>query len=358
MRPATGSRAPASVTFVDDFDPLREEWARLATAGGNVFGTWEWNDLWWRDYGGDRALRIAVLREEAEITAIVPLFLWARRPLRILRLIGHGHGDRLGPICRDDAQTAAAALRLALDAGPHDVFIGDWVAGDRDWGRVLGGRVVRRTGYPILRLPASWDEFLGAQSPRFRKSARSHWNRLERNHEVGFRYADAATLEQDLDDAFRLHHARFGDHTRCNYCGEHEPFQRAFAALALERGWLRLLFLEVDGEAVCFEHGFAYEGAYFAYQAGRDPAWDRHSVGFVLELETIRRALEAGIGEFRFLGGEEDYKYRYPTEDPRLETVAVPGTARGRVAAAALAAVWRFPVGEAVVRRIGSARPD
>ena len=197
-----------------------------------------------------------------------------------------------------------------------------------------------------------------SRRPQDRLPARNQRNRLEGNHEVGYRYADAATLEQDLDDAFRLHRARFGAHTRCNYCGEHERFQRAFAARALERGWLRLLFLEVDGGPVCFEHGFAYERAYFAYQGGRDPAWDRQSVGFVLELETIRRAIEARAEEFRFLGGEEDYKYRYRTEDPRLETVAAPGTGRGRVAVAALAAMWRSGIGEALVRRVGSARPD
>jgi CelD/BcsL family acetyltransferase involved in cellulose biosynthesis len=173
---------------------------------------------------------------------------------------------------------------------------------------------------------------------------------------VSYRYAGAETLERDLDAAFRLHRARFGKHTACNYCGAHEPFQRAFAALALERGWLRLLFFELDGEPVSFEHGFLFERAYFAYQAGRDRAWDRHSVGSLVELETIRAAIEAGAAEYRFLGGEEGYKYRFPTEDPRLETVVAGGTHRGRVAATALAALWRLPPGEALVRRIGTAR--
>ena len=354
LRPPTRSRAPASVTFVDGVASLREEWERLAAAGGNIFGTWEWNDLWWRHYGRGRSLRVAVVGED-DVTAIVPLFVWSKRPLRILRLIGHGHGDRLGPVCGDGAEDA---LMLALGAEPHDVFVGDWVGGDRRWAHVLGGRVVRRTGYPILELPDAWDAFLAAQSQRFRKSARNYRNRLERNHEVTYRHSDADSLDRDLDHAFRLHRARFGEHTQCNYCGEHEPFQREFAALALERGWLRLLFLDIDGQPVCFEHGFLFQDAYFAYQAGRDLAWDRHSVGFVLELETIRRALEAGATEYRFLGGEEDYKYRFPTEDPRLETVAVPGTRRGRVAVAALATAWRVRLGEAVVRRIGSARPS
>jgi CelD/BcsL family acetyltransferase involved in cellulose biosynthesis len=352
---------PASaprVDLVERLDFLREDWTRLAAASGNVFATWEWNELWWRHYGRGRALRVAVSqRDDDEIDAIVPLFLWSRRPFRIVRLLGHGHGDLLGPICRhDDAETAAFALRNALAAEPYDVFVGDWVAGDRDWAGVVGGRVVRTTGYPVLRYAdGSWDEFLGSKGQSFRKRARHRRNRLARGHEVSYRYADSVTLELDLDVSFRLHRARFGQHT-CNFCGDHEGFQREFARIALERGWLRLLLLEVDGEPVSCEHGFFFENVYFSYQGGRDPAWDRESVGFLVELESMRRALEEGAGEYRFLGGEESYKYRFATEDPRLETVVAPATGRGRVAAAAMNAAWHLPAGEAVLRRIGSAR--
>jgi CelD/BcsL family acetyltransferase involved in cellulose biosynthesis len=349
----------SSVEVVDRLDSLRGDWTRLAEASGNIFATWEWNELWWRRYGRGRKLRVAASRrDDDEIDAIVPLFLWSRRPLRILRLIGHGHGDLLGPICGpDDPETAERALRLALGAEPYDIFIGDWVAGDRNWAGVLGGRVVRKTGYPILRCPdGSWDELLPTQSQRFRKSLRQHRNRLERDHEVSYRYADSATLEGDLDAAFRLHRARFGEH-QCNFCGDHEAFQREFAALALERGWLRLLLMEVDGRPVCFKYGFFFGNAYFAYQSGRDPAWERESVGFLLEVESIRRTLEEGA-DYRFLGGEEHHKYRYPTEDPRLETIAAPASGRGHVAAAAIDALWRLPAGKRVLRRIASARAD
>jgi CelD/BcsL family acetyltransferase involved in cellulose biosynthesis len=353
----TRPEGSARVEVVDRLDSLQDDWIRLAAASRNIFATWEWNELWWGHYGRGRELRVAVWRRgDGKVDAIVPLFMWSRRPLRILRLIGHGHGDRLGPIClEDDAETAKRALRLALAGEPYDIFVGDWVGGDRDWAGVLGGRVVRRTGYPILRWPdGSWDELLAAQSQRFRKTLRQSRNRLERGRDVRYRYADAASLERDLDAAFRLHRARFEEHP-CNFCGDHEAFQREFAAVALERGWLRLLLLEVDGEPVGCKYGFLFENSYFAYQSGRDPNWGRESVGFLLDAESIRRTLEEGA-DYRFLGGEENHKYRYPTEDPRLETVAAPASTRGRVAAAAVDALWRLPVGKDVLRRIGSAR--
>jgi CelD/BcsL family acetyltransferase involved in cellulose biosynthesis len=346
----------ATVDLVDGFEPLREDWIRLSATVANVFATPEWNELWWAHYGRGRSLRIAVSRRGDDVEAIVPLFVWSARPLRVLRLVGHGHGDRLGPICEDDdPATAPRALRGALSALPHDIFVGDWLAGDRDWARALGGRVLRTTGYPILTLSGrSWDQLLAGTSGRFRKSIRHSRNRLESRYAVRFRSADATTLEPDLDSVFRLHRARFGRHRGCHFCGEYEPFQREFAALALERGWLRLLLLELDGDVVAAEFGFLFQDAYFAYQGGRDPAWNRDSVGFVLEVETVRRTLEEGAAEFRFLGGEEPYKYRFPTEDPRLETVLAPTTARGRAASAAVAAAWRMPGGEAALRRVGA----
>jgi CelD/BcsL family acetyltransferase involved in cellulose biosynthesis len=344
------------VDLVDRLEPLRDAWIRLAESGTNIFATWEWNELWWRHYGGGRDLRVGLVRRGGDVEAIVPLFVWSGRPLRVLRLVGHGHGDRLGAICAgDEPETAAPALRGALSAVPHDLFVGDWLTGDGDWAGALKGRVLRTTGYPVLPLAGrSWEDVLAGTSARFRKSVRHSRNRLARRHTVRFRAGDAATLDGDLETVFRLHRARFGRHQGCHFCREYEPFHREFAALALERGWLRLLLLELDGRAVAAEYGFLFRDVYFAYQGGRDPAWDRDSVGFVLELETIRRTVAEGAAEFRFLGGEEPYKYRFPTEDPRLATVLAAATAKGRLASAALAAAWRLPGGEAVLRRVGS----
>jgi CelD/BcsL family acetyltransferase involved in cellulose biosynthesis len=349
-------RGGSAVELVDRIEPLRDDWARLAANATNVFATLEWNELWWRHYGRGRELRLAAWSRDGRVEAIVPLFVWSERPVRILRLLGHGHGDRLGPICEEgDDATAGAALRGALAAIRHDLFFGDWLDGEPGWSRALEGRVLRTTGYPIVPLAGrSWEELLAGASARLRKNIRHSRNRLERGHDLRFRAADADTLGRDVETVFRLHRARFGRHDGCHFCREYEPFQREFAALALERGWLRLLLLELDGEAVAADFGFLFHNVHFAYQGGRDPAWERESVGFVVEIEAIRRALAEGADEYRLLGGEEAYKYRFPTRDPRLETVIAAATARGRAASAALAAAWRLPGGETLLRRLGS----
>ena len=97
-----------------------------------------------------------------------------------------------------------------------------------------------------------------------------------------------------------------------------------------ERGWARLWLLEVDGAPRAAWYGFRFGGADSYYQAGRDPAWERQSVGFVLLVHTIRSAVEDGLAEYRFLRGAEPFKYRFANADPGLVTVARANGALGR----------------------------
>ena len=279
-------------------------------------------------------LRIAVTRDDdGEIERIVPLFVWSTPPLRMLRLLGHGHGDRLGPICADDdARRRRRALRLALAAEPHDVFVGDWVAGDRDWARVPRRPRRSHDGLSHPRSPGR----LVARVPRAAEPAVPQ-ERALRPEPPGARTRGELPVRRRRDARAR---------PRRRVPPPRRPLRRASrlpllrrargvpARVRRARARARLAAAAAAGDrrsgrSGC-EYGFFFQDAYFAYQGGRDPAWDRESVGFLLEVETIRRTLEEGASEYRFLGGEEDYKYRFPAEDPRLETVVVPATARGR----------------------------
>jgi CelD/BcsL family acetyltransferase involved in cellulose biosynthesis len=262
--------------LISNLAQLSEMWDQLSETSGNIFSGWEWSMLWWRHFGRGRRLFLGICRNgTGAVTAIVPLYVWRERPLRVLRLLGHGHGDMLGPVCaRGDPETSVTALRTALSNLRFDAFVGDWMPARGEWSSSLGARTLRESGYPILRFGvSSWDEFLEAKGRHFRKAVGQQQRRLEREYDVRFRFAnDPGTLERDLDALFALHRAHFQEHAQCFFCGENEQFQRAFAARALERGWLRLCLLEVDGRPVAAEYGFRLGEAYFAYQVGRDPA--------------------------------------------------------------------------------------
>jgi CelD/BcsL family acetyltransferase involved in cellulose biosynthesis len=315
------------LTEFKELEPQAGEWRALAERSRNVFGTWEWAETWWRHFGEGKELQATVIPS----VAVLPLFVESAGPFRLLRFIGRGHSDEVGPICAsEDRDAAADALREVLSAGDFHLFLGDGLPDG--WAEPLDARVLDRTSSPVVSLDeASWEEFLAARSSNFRGQVRSAERRLERDRALSFRLADAQSLAADLDTLFRLHRARWEGSP---WFTSAEPFHRDFAAVALERGWLRLWILELDGRPAAAWLGYRFAGVESYYQAGRDPALQREKVGFVLMAHTVREALADGMSEYRLLRGDEGFKYRFATSDPGLETLARPNGILGRAALA------------------------
>jgi CelD/BcsL family acetyltransferase involved in cellulose biosynthesis len=310
---------------VESLGELEPEWRRLAERTGNVFSSWEWASVWWRHFAGRRALRLFRVRSaEGRIVAILPLYVFSRHP-HVVRFVGHGAADELGPLCAPaDRPAAARGLRRALDRLGADVLLAERLPGDAAWSSLLGGRLLSREGSPVIDLrDTTWDTLMAGWSGNMRTQIRRSERRLEREHGLRFRRATAPErLEEELDRLFDLYAACRQD-THSEFARAHQAFHREFAGVALDRGWLRLWFLEADGDAVAAQLVYRFAGTDAYYQSGRSPAWQRQSVGTVLMAHTIRDALAGGVREYRLLRGQESYKYRLASHDPGLETVAL-----------------------------------
>ena len=330
---------PLELGPLPDLDAAREPWEALGEAAGNVFGTWEWGSTWWRHFGRGRRLALAACRRpDGTAAGVLPLYEARRAPMRLLRFLGHGPADHLGPVCAPgDRPAVGEALARAL-AGPRTLLLAERLHPHEGWVPRLGGVVVRREESPRIALDAeTWDEFLAARSSNFRQQVRRRERKLIREHGLSYRLSDESTLERDLGSVFALHEARWEGPESTSF-SRAAAFHRDFAAVALDRGWLRLWLAEVGGRPVAAWYGFRFAGAEWYYQAGRDPAWEREAIGFVLLAHTIRSALEDGMTEYRLLLGGESYKDRFASDDPGLETAVIGNRAVGRAAARAYAA--------------------
>jgi CelD/BcsL family acetyltransferase involved in cellulose biosynthesis len=302
-------------------------WGRLAERCGHVFATREWLLTWWRHYGKSRRQLIGLARAEGDLVAMVPVYEWWQRGIPVLRFVGHGPSDQLGPICAPLSNGAIdAGAAQTLDAVPlrRFVLLAEQVAGDQRFGDLSGARSLYREANPVLRFEHdSWEEFLRAHGRNFRKQAGRFPRRLADLGTVSYRLTtDPERLQPDLDTLFRLHRQRWGSTPSAFSVAE--SFHREFATLAFHRGWLRLWFLEIDGRSIAALHGFRFAGSESAYQAGRDLAFERQPVGFVLLMHALRAALADGMSEYRLLRGDEAYKERFATSDPGLETFGLP----------------------------------
>jgi len=334
---------PISVESVPSIESIWQEWSELAELADNVFLTPEWASIWWRHFGQGHELCLSTCRNEAgDLVAIVPLYYWRRRPIRVLRFLGHGPGDELGPVVApDDRPLAAAGLLRALERERYDVLLAEQLPGSGEWSSLLpGNRALSQGDSPILRLDyEDWDEYLRSRSKRVRYGMRHQEKDLHDSFRVRFRLADdPERLGEDLDTFFRLHREQWIEAPTA-FDGPENAFQREFISTAFERGWLRLWLLELDDRPVSVVLHYRFADVEYGYQITRDRAWDRFSVGSVVRNHAIRSALEEGMREFRFLRGGERYKARYATGDRGLETV---GLARGLIGQVALLGAERY----------------
>lgn len=338
-----------------DFAAAGDAWDELAHAGGNIFATREWLETWWRHFGGGRPLRLTgCVDPEGRLVAVLPLYEWKRVPIRVLRFLGHGPSDELAPPCAPaDRARVAAAFREGLDQGywRWRLLLAEQLLARDGWAAALDGHVVRHTGFPVLPIQQdTWEAFLAARSANFRQQYRRRERKLEQAGEVRYRLADAASLERDLETLFDLHDRRWGGGDS-PFTGARKPFHREFAALAVARGWLRLWLLELDGQPIATWYGFRFAGAESYYQAGRDPSYDELSVGYLILMRSIGAAVDDGLREYRFLRGDEPYKYRFTIDDPGLEIVARGRGALGSLAVRAGIAAYRSETVRRLLRR-------
>ena len=145
---------------------------------------------------------------------------------------------------------------------------------------------------------------------------------------------------RDFDTLVRLHHARWGEPR--SFTEQRTAFHRDFAARVRAR-MAASLVPRGGGRAVAAWYGFRFGDVEWYYQSGRDPDWDRSSVGLTLLARTLQGAFDDGMSAYAFLRGDEAYKQRFATRDEGLETVALARGPRGRAAISAARAAKRMP---------------
>jgi CelD/BcsL family acetyltransferase involved in cellulose biosynthesis len=314
---------------------LLPQWTRLAERRGNAFVTPEWCLAAARSRGaGWESVAAVAWTDGGDLRGLLPLT--RRKGDGRPELALCSAGDWFHPVSEpadEEAVAAAVAPLISAYVKGRRVLALHGVEADASWWRTLSrrARVAAVRGpdalSPYIELGGmDWDEYLATRSGQLRNQLRRRMRTLRRGHIVTVRRTSAlGEVTADLDTLLRLHAARWRERPgRSAMSGDRaRRLHLDFATAAFERGWLRLYLLEVDGEAVAAWYGWAIGGRWSYYQAGFDPAWSSHSVGFLLFAETIREAIEEGAHEYDMLQGAEAFKLRFSAGSRRTRTVVL-----------------------------------
>jgi len=326
-------RSSFTAERIDDrlrFAEMKQEWGDLLESSTSrcLFLTWEWLHTWWKHLAADRELCILAVRCGSELAAVAPFgvrppSLSRRRLFPVQEFLGSGSAgsDYLDFIVRQGCEAEArhafasclAEQRLMLDWAQLKRG-GCFAAGVASILGQEGWRVseTRTNICPFILLAGKfWESYLATLGAEHRYNFNRKWKRLNRDFAVQFE--QARTEEQcheSINLVMTLHNLRWRE--RGGSDAFHTPglveFHRELSQIALERGWLRLYVLRLNGKPAAALYGFLYHRTFYFYQSGFDAAFDKYSVGVVTMGLAIQRAIEEGAEEFDLLHGDEKYK--------------------------------------------------
>ncbi|HEY3645840.1 MAG TPA: GNAT family N-acetyltransferase [Gammaproteobacteria bacterium] len=383
LTPAAHGQADLTVERISDIaglEALGPEWQALLQ--GNeadcLFLTWEWQSRWWRHVSQRRRLCLLTVRRGGELVAIAPFAIRPPEPgrlvpFRTLEFMGMGDvgSDYLDLIIRPDQE--APALEALADYLKQNRLVLDFRRVDAGSRRIAGLlALLRQDGWetqqevtdvcPYIPLQGhDWKSYIATVSRSHRANVNRRIRRLgEIFKKVEFKQA---TTEEERRECFtqflRLHQLRWSGKERSNaFTGEGTlAFHAEFSQLALERGWLRLFVLRLDGEPAAATYSFRYGDKFYYYQAGLDPKLAEHSVGLATLGLAVQSALKEGVRGYDMLHGNQGYKTLWTDSSRPLSRIyCYPPNAGGTLYRQAqglrnsLKRVLRWPVARAEAR--------
>jgi CelD/BcsL family acetyltransferase involved in cellulose biosynthesis len=307
---------------------LATAWRGLAEARANPFLTPEWNRAALAAAPEEEPFTI-LWRRGGELCGVLPLVRVRRGPFHLLRFAGARRGDWFTPLCAaaDEAAMAAACAGLLRERrGAWHQIVLDRVDVDCAWPEALWAEGVERAVAPaaprrgdVLPYVAFGEDgyqgYLAARSRNFRSQLGRRRRKLEGEHGLSFRMTGGAEdLEPDLDTFFSLHDERWDERGGSSSgAPEARQLQRDFAAMARDRGWLRLYVAEADGAPRAAWYGWRIGERCCYALSGLAKEYEEFALGTVLLAYTIEAAANEGAAIYDLMWGDEGYKTRFET---------------------------------------------
>ena len=317
----------------DSAAKLMPIWEQILTENKEltIFCTPEWLKSWWDAFGSQiRLCILAFVGDGDRVLGIAPLYIETvdhalLGSMRQIRFVGDGSGDsdNLDLVTRVGTEGACIDAMLnwivrngcslcafnTLDATSSSAQILAQRLSAGEW-------VLQHTATPSSHVdfPQTWKEYFESLSSGFRKLLRQSARGLNSAYRVNLRRCERPDeIPGMLNDLFRLHQKRWaqigepGSFTSA----ERRTFYAKMAAAFLERGWLELWSLDLNGKSAAAQISFRYRDTVYGLQEGFDPALRKLHPGYALRAGMFESLVARHIKKYSFLGGFSAAKGRW-----------------------------------------------
>jgi len=193
------------------------------------------------------------------------------------------------------------------------------------------------TGYPWIALDSSWEEPEQKLSASRRSSLRRALRKAQEIGPVEYEIISPAPSElpQLLEASLQIEAASWkgrGGSALLSDADRRRFFEH-YAAIASERGVLRLCFMKIGGQPAAMQIAVECGGGFWLLKVGYDESFARCSPGNLLMVETLRYAVAHGLRTYEFLGSAEPWTEVWTTRvRPCVSVWVYPNNLRGMAA--------------------------
>jgi CelD/BcsL family acetyltransferase involved in cellulose biosynthesis len=296
------------IDSVEGLEALRPEWWELfkCCPGATPFQSPQWLVPWTRHLYGGGEIWVLAIRKDGKLVGFAPLFCWGTSK-RSVSFLGAGisdYGDFLfAPELENDC---AAAVWSFVNSRQDRWDVLDLQELRRESRLLERSQAEECSVCPVLDL-STYPECM---DHKHRTDVRRAQNKLRKQSDLQFSFADGSNFSGHLDEFFRLYGARWGAIDDSLF-----RFHNEVAAEFLAAGLLRLCLLRVDNVPAAAIYSFITGTTLYCYLSGYDPAMAKLSPGAVLLAWLIEQAAGEGIREVDFLRKPEAYKYLWGAKD-------------------------------------------
>ena len=344
-RPNLGKLAVRIETSFDALGPLRCRWDQLACeVGSPIYMSFDWLRIWWRHYGGNKALRIMIAEDGECLAAAIPMYVevigvWPLR-MKVMKLVGANIPPKAfdPPVRPDCAREVFAQLICnVLTSEEADLLSFGPVSerwsgqqGFRDaaqqWVGPRASRWRPDNVLTIFHLPRTFEEYLSGLDHKERRTRSEKLRLLSRRHSVSVAVVSgsAANIEE-FERFFEQHTAQWTAEGKGGHFNDWPRGIEFHRELAGTLGALdRLLFVKLlaDGKVVANRYSYRFGPRIYSELPSRiaSPEWDNAGLGTTALFKLIETAIGLGAEEIHSGIGHYEYKVRLKGDELELGT--------------------------------------
>ena len=313
------------------FVALEPRWNETVDRAGltHPFLRHEWLRTWWDAFGEGRTLNVMVVRAGNRILGLAPLMLEKARmyrvPIRRIQFLHNDHTPKADVIVTERADEVYDAVwnTLQQSRSRWDVLQFSQLPSDSPTHAQIG-RLSAMQGYPTslwmsdaspyVELTSNWNAYLNSLGAKLRQNLRNRLNRLQKVGDTQLQMlSEPDAIRQARADALELEAS--GWKREAGTAIHSDPqvlrFYTELADRAGASGWLRLLFLTVNGQRIAASYASQYQGRLSFFKTGYDPEFAKYAPFKLLTYHTIRDGYTNGLREVDFLGDAEPWKLEW-----------------------------------------------